>query len=280
MTRKRVGFVTVVQLGLDCLMEIHRLGGPIDLLITLDDETAKKKSGRIFLDHYAALSGAKLHKTSHINNPETIEAIREASLDYLLVIGWSQLISDDIFPLVKNPPLGIHPTLLPEGRGRAPIPWTILKGLKRSGVTMFELRPEADSGDIIAVEKFNVAPDETATTLYAKACKAHVSLIRDIWPDLLAGTLKGRAQDDSKATHWPQRRPTDGEITEELSLEEIDRLVRATTHPYPGAFVIENGRKLVIWAGAIQRLEGGEFTTPRLERGERAFVPTDFEWVS
>lgn len=278
--KKRVGFVTAVQLGLYCLNEIQRLGGPIDLLITLEDEIATKKSGRVSLDEYAALAGAHLHKTSNINNPHTIQVIREAALDYLFVVGWSQLISPEIFSLVKHPPLGMHPTLLPEGRGRAPIPWTILKGIRRSGVTMFELREEADSGDIIAATEYEVALDETATTLYAKACSAHVSIIRRIWPDLLTGTLAGHAQDESRATHWPQRRPSDGEITEELSLEEIDRLVRATTRPYPGAFVIENNRKLVIWAGAIQILPATGFCIPMLVRGDRAFVPTDFEWVS
>ena len=146
----RIGFVTAVQLGLDCLMEIHRLGGQLELLVTLDDEIAKNKSGRIFLDEYASASGAMLHKTAHINNPRTVETIGASHLDYLLVIGWSQLLSEEIFPLIKNPPLGMHPSLLPEGRGRAPIPWTILKGLRRSGVTMFELHPEADTGQIIA----------------------------------------------------------------------------------------------------------------------------------
>jgi methionyl-tRNA formyltransferase len=274
----RVGFVTAVQLGLDCLLEIHRLGGPIDLIVTLDDETATKKSGRISLDGYAEISGALLHKTSHINNPATIEVIREASLDYLLVIGWSQLISRDVFPLVKHPPLGMHPTLLPEGRGRAPIPWTILKGLRHSGVTMFELSAEADTGNIIAVEEYDVSPQETATTLYDKAREAHVALIRKSWPSLLSGNLKGYPQDNTKATHWPQRRPADGEITADLSLAMIDKLVRATTRPYPGAFVIEGGQKLIIWAGSVQKLSEAQFTTPTLVRGNKCFAPTDFEW--
>lgn len=276
--RTRIGFVTAVQLGLDCLWEIHRLGGPIDLVITFDDETAKKKSGRVFLEDYAHVSGTELHKTSHINNSGTIEAIRSASLDYLLVIGWSQLISIDIFPLVKHTPLGMHPTLLPEGRGRAPIPWTILKGIRRSGVTMLELSPEADAGDIIAVEGYDVSPVETATTLYEKARAAHVALIRKAWPSLLSGSLKGQPQDNTKATYWPQRRPADGEITSTISLGEIERLVRASTRPYPGAFVIEDGRKLIIWAGSVQKLNGEQFTTPKLIRGDTGFVPTDFEW--
>lgn len=275
----RIGFVTAVQLGLDCLVEIERLDGKLDLLITLDDDTATKKSGRVQLDEYARRTGVSLHKTKHINEPTTIEAIRQADLDYLLVIGWSQLVSPEIFPLVKRTLLGMHPTLLPEGRGRAPIPWTILKGLKRSGVSMFELKPEADSGDIMAAESFDVAPDETATTLYEKARNAHVALIRKTWPDLTEGTLQGHPQDETKATHWPQRRPEDGEITEQMSLEDIAKLVRATTHPYPGAFLVSDKKKCIIWSGQIAEIERSRLVIRQLVRGDLCFEPIDYQWL-
>lgn len=275
----RIGFVTAVQLGLDCLEEIDRLGGKLDLLITLDDDTAMKKSGRIQLDDYAQRTGVPLHKTLHINEPATIEVIQQADLDYLLVIGWSQLVGHEIFPLIKRALLGMHPTLLPEGRGRAPIPWTILKNLKRSGVSMFELRPEADSGDIMAAETFVVAPDETATTLYEKASQAHVILIRKTWPELIAGTLLGQPQDETKATHWPQRRPEDGAISEQMSLKEIDRHVRATTRPYPGAFLVHDGRKLIIWSGKTIESDDSLFNLKLLTRGKFCYEPVEYQWV-
>ena len=34
-----------------------------------------------------------------------------------------------------------------------------------------------------------------------------------------------------------------------MTTKEIDRLVRATTKPYPGAFVLKNKSKLIIWEG-------------------------------
>ena len=275
----RIGFVTAVKLGLECLEEIERLGGKLSLLITLEDDTATKKSGRVQLDDYARRNGVPLHKTLHINEPATIETIRLADLDYLLVIGWSQLISPEIFSLIKKGLLGMHPTLLPEGRGRAPIPWTILKGLKRSGVSLFELRPEVDSGDIMGVETYDVDPDETATTLYEKACHAHVSLIRKIWPDLSTDSLQGQPQNEEKATHWPQRRPEDGRIADQLSLEEIDRLVRATTHPYPGAFLSIDGEKFIIWSGRIIETEKSGYVLAQLVRGDFCFEPIDYQWL-
>ena len=39
----------------------------------------------------------------------------------------------------------MHPTLLPVGRGRAAIPWAIIKGLDKTGVTMFKLDEGVDT---------------------------------------------------------------------------------------------------------------------------------------
>ena len=39
--KRKIAFTTCVQLGLSCIEEIYRVGGKLDLLITLKDEKAK-----------------------------------------------------------------------------------------------------------------------------------------------------------------------------------------------------------------------------------------------
>lgn len=275
----RIGFVTAVKLGLDCIEEISRLGGKLDLLITLSDNIATQKVGRIYLDDFAGKTTTRLHKTSHINHSNTVKAIEEADLDYLLVIGWSQLIGEEVFTKVKRSIIGMHPTILPNGRGRAPIPWTIIKDLKVSGVSMFELRREADTGPIFSVDRFPIASNETAATLYEKARASHVKLIRKNWFLLVSGNLKGEPQEEKFATYWEQRKPSDGEITKEMTVYEIDRLVRALTHPYPGAFLKKNDQKLIIWSGFITNVKNKRFGSNYLCRGDLCFEPMDYQWV-
>ena len=198
-----------------CLEEIERLGGSLDLLITLSDETALKKSGRIYLDDYARRIRTPLHKTTHINDAETLDVIRQASLDYLLVIGWSQLLSAQIFTLVRRSLYGMHPTLLLQGRGRAPIPWTILKGLKRTGVSMFELGSDADSGLIVGAKSFDVDPYETAKKTIRKGLSCSCGPDeRGLAPSCRRNTQRystGRKQSDTLATKTAGRRPNSRE---------------------------------------------------------------------
>ena len=63
-------------------------------------------------------------------------------------------------------------------------------------------------------------------------------------------------QDHSKATEWPGRKPEDGEITSAMTMEQADRMVRAVTHPYPGAFFREGDKVLRIWSATVSKETG------------------------
>ena len=142
----RFGFVTCVQLGLSCMEAIHEVGGKLDLAVTLEDNQAKAKSGRIYLDEFCARHRVPLVKARNINNADALAALEAAKLDWLFIIGWSQIAREQVLAAPRLGVVGMHPTLLPQGRGRAAIPWAILKRLEKTGVTMFKI----DTGAIPA----------------------------------------------------------------------------------------------------------------------------------
>jgi methionyl-tRNA formyltransferase len=273
------GFATCVRLGLACMEEIYGVGGQLRLAITLYDELAQKKSGRVYLDTFCEVNDLDLVKIRHINDPETIAAIREREIDWLFIIGWSQIAGPAVLEAPTRGVLGIHPTLLPEGRGRAPIPWAILKGLSETGVTLFKLDAGVDTGEVLAQSVLPIAADETATSLYDRVNEEHRTIIRETWPRLVADTLELRKQDEARATVWEGRTPEDGRITGDMSVALAERLVRATTHPYPGAFFeMENGEVLRIWRGRIgDRHTGPEPGLRRIELSDGVYDAIDFE---
>lgn len=244
----KLGFVTCVQLGLSCMEAIYDAGGALELAITLPDSKSVNKSGRVFVDEFCCSRGVPLLKSSHVNNPDVINSIRIAGIDWLFIIGWSQIASADVLRAPKRGVLGMHPTLLPEGRGRAAIPWAILKGLHRTGVTLFQMDEGVDTGPVVAQIDIPLSNCMTATELYARADAAHVRLIHDIVPRILSDQIVLRPQDKSKATVWPGRKPEDGEIILHGSVDDAERLVRAVTRPYPGAFYFREGKKYIVWS--------------------------------
>lgn len=261
---KKIGFVTCVQLGLSCIGEIYRIGGHLDVLFSLEDGQAKDKSGRIYLDGFAEKHGIPLIKSRNINDPVVVDEIRGRELDWLFIIGWSQIAKKEVLNAPKIGCVGMHPTLLPKGRGRASIPWAILKGLPETGVTMFKLDEGVDTGDIIAQQAIPLTEGMTATELYEKVNEAHIRLIRDNWNDILNGTAVFRKQDGAEATEWPGRRPEDGRISRDMTVEEALRLVRAVTHPYPGAFYEDGEKTWRIWSA---------------EKGDENDLPVADGWI-
>jgi Methionyl-tRNA formyltransferase len=255
--------------------EIYAAGGVLDLAITLHDDLAVSKSGRVYLDEFCGEHDIDLVKIRHINDAEAIEAVRSRGIDWLFIIGWSQIAGAEVLAAPTRGVLGIHPTLLPEGRGRAPIPWAILKGLKQTGVTLFKLDEGVDTGEIAAQEILPLAPDETATTLYKRVNDAHRTIIRDVWPELSADSITLRKQDETKASIWPGRTPEDGRITPDMTVEDVDRLVRATTRPYPGAFTEMDGKIVRIWKGMMVEENGNVGFLLDLKDGK--YVATEFQ---
>ena len=249
----RYGFVTCVTLGQACIEELIGLGADLVLLGTLHDDQARNKSGRIYLDELASTHDIPLVKFRNINDPDAVAALREARLDWLFIIGWSQIARAEVLGSPRLGVLGMHPTLLPKGRGRAAVPWAIIKGLDETGVTMFKLDHGMDTGPIVQQERIPITHDETSTTLYEKVVAAHRALIRETYPLLESGDPPMQVQDESQASEWPGRTPADGELDlRALDSAEVDRLVRALTRPYPGAFVIaDDGSVIRIWTGHV-----------------------------
>ena len=114
---------------------------------------------------------------------------------------------------------------------------------------MFKLDEGVDTGLVVAQEVLSLAADETATTLYQRVTEAHRTLIASAWIDLVADTVILQEQDESQSTEWPGRKPEDGVILSDMDCSYVDRLVRAVTHPYPGAFIDFEGKRYTIWAG-------------------------------
>ncbi|MDR6786153.1 methionyl-tRNA formyltransferase [Pedobacter africanus] len=250
----KFAFVTCVQLGLSCIEKIYEVGGSLDLLITLHDHKAKNKSGRIYLDDFANQHKIDLFKINHINDQDVVEKIKRKNIDWLFIIGWSQIAGKEVLDAPNRGAIGMHPTLLPEGRGRAAIPWAILKGLDKTGVTMFKLDTGVDTGDIMGVYEISLSKETTATELYGKVNDAHQFLIEKVWDDLVTDRLELRKQNDALASYWEGRRPEDGQLNNSMTMGEAACLVRATTFPYPGAFFTTEDKKIIVWSGDVQKI--------------------------
>ncbi len=252
----RTVWVSFDTIGRDCLEAAAKAGADLVGVVTLPGPIDPNRSGQCAFDEVAIRHDAALIETRDINSPETLNQVRRLDPELVFVVGWSQLVHDPFIALAKEGVFGMHPTLLPRHRGRAPIPWAILSGLARTGVTLFEIvDATADSGAIVGQAVVEIAPDETATTLFAKLAVAHVDLIRECVPGIVASSASRLPQDPNRASYWPKRAPSDGIIDWETRAPFVYDWVRAQTRPYPGAFTYLDDEKVVVWRATPVELE-------------------------
>jgi methionyl-tRNA formyltransferase len=244
----RTVWVSFDVIGLDCLEAAAASGATIVGVVTLPGPVDPNRAGQCSFDEVAGRLGAELIETSDVNAPETVAAVAALEPDVTFVVGWSQLVRESFIESAGRAIYGMHPTLLPRHRGRAPIPWAILSGLTKTGVTLFEITdPTADSGPIVGQIEIPIAPDETAATLFDRIADAHIQLIREAVPLIIDGSAPLIAQDPRRASAWPKRTPLDGIIDWETRAPYLYAWVRAQTRPYPGAFTWLGNDKVVIW---------------------------------
>jgi len=174
-----------------------------------------------------------------------------SQIDIIFAVGLSQLLQTNWNNLARLGCIGFHPTFLPKGRGRAPMAWLILEQTM-GAATYFLLGESADDGAIFVQEPFSIKADDDAESAYEKLYKA-MNLALDRWlPKLLDGNWDPTPQDESMATWHGIRKPEDGLITWNQSASKIDRLIKATTHPHPGAYTFINREKLYIYKSSIE----------------------------
>jgi methionyl-tRNA formyltransferase len=193
-----------------------------------------------------------LTRVNNINQPQVVASIRNSDPDYLLVIGWSQIVKAELLEIPRYGAVGFHPALLPENRGRAALPWVILRDLPQTGATLFHMDEGMDSGDIIIQRAIDVDPDETARSLYDKVANCLVDMMTEIAPFFINDQpLPGIPQDHGRATFTAKRTPKDGLIDWNETAEKVWTLIRAVSEPYPGAFTFYRDRQLTIWKAEL-----------------------------
>ena len=197
-----------------------------------------------------------VHTPDSVDSPDWVERIASWKPDLILSFYYRSMIQEDILSIPRLGAFNMHGSLLPKYRGRVPINWAVLNGEKETGVTLHHMVKRADAGDIVDQEKVAIGPDETAAEVFAKCVKAARVVLERQLDALTSGTAPRKPQDESQATKFGGRKPEDGRIDWTQSSEKIYNLIRAVTQPYPGAFTMSRGKKLLIWWATPSKAAG------------------------
>jgi methionyl-tRNA formyltransferase len=271
------------NVGYECLDALMTHGDNVIGVFTHEDNPEEE----IWFRSVASLArqhAIPVFTPDSVNTPEWKARIREMSPDIIFSFYYRNMISEEILAVPRLGAFNMHGSLLPKYRGRVPINWAVLHGEKETGVTLHRMVRRADAGDIVDQEVVPIGPEDTAFDVFNKATIASRNVLERCIDAIKAGTAPRTKQDDSQATTFGGRKPEDGRIDWTESAERIYNLIRAVTHPYPGAFTDVNGKRLFIWeAKPLGRGEGRPGTVLstdplRVATGSGSLEITRYQW--
>ena len=237
-------------IGARVLAALLERGERVAAVVTHPDDPAERGLFESVAD-VARAHGLPLFTVTTPNTPELRSALAALAPDVVLSVWFRRLLGPELLAVPRVAALNLHGSLLPAYRGRAPLNWVLVNGERRTGVTLHHMTAEADAGDVVAQTPVDIDAEDTAATLYARLVAAGVALVQAWYPAVLAGTAPRTPQDHRRATVFGRRRPEDGRIAWDWPAARIANMVRAVTHPYPGAFVGDGAERLYVWASRV-----------------------------
>lgn len=233
------------SVGCICLRALLERGVEVAAVYTHEDDPGEER----WFDSVADLARAR---GLAVLTPERLDGAEEERLralapDLIFSFYYRSLIPERILRLAPLGAFNMHGSLLPRYRGRACVNWAVLNGETETGVTLHHMTARADRGRIVDQASVPIGPEDTAHDVFLKLIPLAGTVLRRSLPAILAGRAEGVEQDESRATTFGRRRPSDGLMDWTGSAHALHDLVRAVAPPFPGAFTFVEGRKLFVW---------------------------------
>lgn len=236
----------------EAMRAVETAGHQIVGVVTAKEAPEYLITSKDFLDWANSL---KLPVISSGKSPDLEKFCNAISADIAISVNYTSIIPQVV---IDKFPLGIlnaHGGDLPRYRGNACQAWAIINGEDRIGLCVHRMvGGEVDSGDIIARSYF---PLNEHT--YVTDC---LEWLRSVVPDLFleainaleadpAFYLERQAVDPSVSIRCFPRRPEDGRIRWTLPADHVHRLIRASSHPYGGAYGFLGQARVTIWRSEL-----------------------------
>ncbi len=233
---------------------IYKSGHEVVAVITVADKPAGRglQLQQSPVKQYAVSHNLTCLQPLKLRDPEFIESLHSLNADLFVVVAF-RMLPEIVWSM---PPLGavnLHGSLLPKYRGAAPINWAVINGDKETGVTIFFLQHEIDTGKVIRRTIIPIGENETAGELHDRMMLIGASTLVDALNDIANDIAKSVDQQQlisagEEVKHAPKIFKEDCCIDWNKSNIEVHNFIRGLS-PYPTAWTTLGGKTLKIFKG-------------------------------
>jgi methionyl-tRNA formyltransferase len=271
----RILFMGTAELACPCLEAVAKAPGhEVVAVVTQPDRPRGRdlKPAPPPVKVTAEPLGLPVQQPLKIREPATIDALRAAQPDLIIVAAYGQILPKAVLEIPPRGCVNVHASLLPRWRGAAPIQYAILHGDRETGVTTIFMDEHMDTGDIILQRAEPIQSDDTGATLHGRLAKLGATLLVETVQLLSSDRAPRVKQDEANATYAKKLTKDDGRIDWTQPAVHVERQIRAFD-PWPGAYTFLGDTMLKIWKAEVIAQEGrvsGQFTGDLVATGAGA----------
>ena len=201
---KKIVFLGSPKYGVAHLKKLYQSGFSIVGVITQPDKRGGRGKKQLLpppVKKFALEAGLDILQPENINTDAVVDWIKKKGADILVVVAYGQILRRRILKSTPYGTVNVHPSLLPQLRGAAPLEWALLEGKIETGVSIMRLNLKMDAGKIYAQQKFPISENDTIYDLYAKAEEIGGTLLQEVLIKIFADQIEPHPQEDAKATY-------------------------------------------------------------------------------
>ncbi|HUQ75421.1 MAG TPA: methionyl-tRNA formyltransferase [Burkholderiales bacterium] len=191
--------------------------------------------------------GVPVFQFASLKSAEASGKMRELNADIGIMAFVLQFAPQDFVNIPKHGTIQYHPSLLPLYRGPSSINWPIIRGERKTGLSIFRPTDGLDEGPVILQKETEISPDDTLGTVYFdRLFPMGVKAMLEAADLVVARKHKETVQDESKATYEGWCRKAESRINWASHVDFVYNVIRGC-NPAPGAWTTLEGKELQIF---------------------------------
>jgi methionyl-tRNA formyltransferase len=195
----------------------------------------------------AVQTDSRFFMLKSLNSEELIQIVKKNDVRAAISVNWKYTIPKSFLDLFECGILNFHLGNLPDYKGNATVNWSIINGEDKIYGNVHKMDPILDAGDVIARKSIPI----TRQTYIADILKQAAQDVPVLYEEALLKVFKKPdsfvVKGSLQGLRCYPRLPEDSEINWHESAINIDRLIRASSEPYSGAYSFLNGEKIIFW---------------------------------
>lgn len=247
----RIIFFGTPAFAATSLKAIHDSGYNIVAVVTAPDKPAGRgyKLQESAVKMVASGLGIPVLQPANLKSEGFIEALRAFGADIQIVIAF-RMLPEVVWNMPRLGTFNLHASMLPAYRGAAPINRAIMNGETHTGISIFFLKHDIDTGNILLQEQVEILPEDDAGTLHDKLMLKGAGLVCRSLELICKGNIKLTPQVAGDYPHAPKIFTEDCRINWNIPARNVVNHIRGLS-PYPAAFTEFSDKKLKVYKAVI-----------------------------